>query len=343
MRWRRLLWLVVVALPAGFVLTGTAAARSSVARVGPARFEVLTPTLIRLEYAQDHRFENRPTMTATRARLPVPHFVAHRSHGWLTITTRSVVLRYRLGSGPFTAGNLRLTLDIAGRRAIAHPTPDNDAGNLGGWRRALDMLDGPVRLNDGLLSRAGWYVLDDTDTVLLTHRSPGFAVRPRHYGPYQDWYLFAYGHDYARGLEDLRALTGPTPLLPRSAFGVWFSRYWPYSEQDYHNLLAQFRANRVPLDTLSIDTDFKRESDPAVAPIYAAAAGAPGRPYAWDGWEWDATPVPRPQAVHRLGPQPWAVRHAERPSVDLRALTLSGLRPRRGLVGCRSRTAYAAC
>ena len=76
---------------------------------------------------------------------------------------------------------------------------------------------------------------------------------------------------------------------------MWFSRYWPYSEQDYHTLLAQFRANRVPLDTLSIDTDFKRESDPAVAPIYAAIAGAPGQPYAWDGWEWDTKLFPDPQ------------------------------------------------
>jgi len=293
MRWRPCLGFVLVALQLGFASTASAATRSPVVRAGPARFEVLTPTLIRLEYAHDRRFENRPTMTATRARLPIPHFVVHRSHGWLTIRTRKVALRYRLGSGPFGAGNL--TVEIAGMRGAAHPTPTNTAGNLGGWRRALDLLDGPVPLNDGLLSRAGWYVLDDTDTVLLTSGSPGFAVRPSHNGPYQDWYLFAYGHDYQRGLEDLRALTGPAPLLPRSAFGVWFSRYWPYSEQDYHTLLAQFRANRVPLDTLSIDTDFKRESDPAVAPTYAAIAGAPGRPYAWDGWEWDTTLFPEPQ------------------------------------------------
>ena len=32
-----------------------------------------------------------------------------------------------------------------------------------------------------------------------------------------------------RGLADLRALTGPAPLLPRQAFGVWFSRYFNYA------------------------------------------------------------------------------------------------------------------
>src|ERR1019366_3051490 len=244
---------------------------------------------------EDRRFENRPTMTATRARLSVPSFVLRRAGGWLTIRTRKVTLRYRRGSGAFTTGNLVLALTIDGRRVLTAPSAANGAGNLGGWRRALDLLAGPVSLNPGLLSRAGWYVLDDSSTVLLSQGAPGFTVRPQHTGPYQDWYLFGYGRDYRRGLEDLRALTGPAPLLPRSAFGVWFSRYWPYSEQDYHDLLAQFRTNRVPVDTLSVDTDFKRESSQAGAAVASILAGAPGQPYSWDGWEWDTSLFPDPQ------------------------------------------------
>src|SRR3546814_8621867 len=59
--------------------------------------------------------------------------------------------------------------------------------------------------------------------------------------------LFPYttlfrSHDYARGLRDLRALTGPAPLLPRKAFGVWFSRYWAYSATELETLVAQFRS-----------------------------------------------------------------------------------------------------
>ena len=51
----------------------------------------------------------------------------------------------------------------------------------------------------------------------------------------------------------------------------------------------------MPLDTLSIDTDFKRESSPTGAAIGALVAGAPGQPYSWDGWEWDASLFPDPQ------------------------------------------------
>jgi hypothetical protein len=280
--------LAAAALPAG------ASARSFVVRDGRARFEVLTPSLIRMEYAQDRRFENAPTLTATRSRLPVPRFSTRVSGGWLVIRTRQLTLRYRLESGPFSAANLRLTIHRGGRRVTVAPAAGSTAGNLGGWTRALDNQDGPVPLHPGVLSKAGWYVVNDTDTVLLGEGS-SFRVRPPHAGPYQDWYLLGYGLDYAEALRDLRALTGPAPLLPRSAFGVWFSRYFPYSASDYHALLAQFRANRVPLDTLSIDTDWKHENNQAGAAIAARVAGAPGRPYSWNGWEWDTTLFPDPE------------------------------------------------
>jgi Glycosyl hydrolases family 31 len=286
---------VLLAVAALLAIAAPASARSAVVRAGHARFEVLTPSLIRMEYAQDGRFEDAPTMTAVRAHARAPRFTVRRKHAWLMIRTSRATLRYRVASGPFTAADVQLRMRIDGRAATAAPTAGSSPGNLGGWTRALDNQVGPVPLHPGLLSTAGWYVLDDTDTALLPSGSPGFAVRPAHTGPYQDCYLFAYGHRYGEALADLRALTGPAPLLPRSAFGVWFSRYFPYSESDYHSLLAQFRANAVPLDTLSVDTDWKRENSAAGAAIAAAVVGAPGLPYSWNGWEWDPALFPDPQ------------------------------------------------
>ena len=272
-----------------------AGAHTFIVHDGPARFEVLTPTMIRMEYAQDRRFENAPTLTATRAKLPYARFHTAVHAGWLIITTRQMTLRYRQRSGPFTAANVSLTISRGGRRVTVHPTPGSTAGNLGGWTRALDNEDAPVPLHPGILSTAGWYVIDDTATALLTNQGTGFEPRPAHQGPYQDLYLLAYGHDYTEGLGDLRALTGPAPLLPRSAFGVWFSRYYPYSAADYPALLAQFRANKVPLDTLSVDTDWKHENNSAGAALASVVAGAPGMPYSWNGWEWDTSLFPDPQ------------------------------------------------
>jgi Glycosyl hydrolases family 31/Domain of unknown function (DUF5110) len=258
---------------------------------GGARFQVLSPTLIRIEYASDGAFEDRPTLTAVDRTARRGRVRTRVVHGIRVIKTSRMVLRYRIGSGPFGTSNLKLTLGRGeARRSVqpsfgpppsttsagvppttTQPNPGDPAprtsGNLGGWYRGLDGQEGPVPLHDGILSRDGWYLLDDSVSPILTEGGRWYAPRPGHAGAYQDGYLFAYGRDYARGLRDFRNLTGPAPLLPRRAFGNWFSQYTFFSAAAYRELVAQFRANRVPLDVLVVDTDFKS-------------------PNPWNGWQW---------------------------------------------------------
>jgi alpha-glucosidase (family GH31 glycosyl hydrolase) len=138
----------------------------------------------------------------------------------------------------------------------------------------VDGLSGPAGLQNGLLDRRGWYLLDDAKTAFW---APGVWPQPRaaHGGTYQDGYFFGYAHDYQLGLRELAQLTGPAPLLPRSVFGTWFSRYFAYSATDYQSLLNTFRTEKVPLDVLVVDTDFKA-------------------PSAWDGWSWNTSLFPDP-------------------------------------------------
>ena len=103
-------------------------------------------------------------------------------------------------------------------------------------------------------------------------------IPPRPAGDLQDGYLFGYGENYSAALAIWPQLTGPAPLLPEYAFGNWFSRYYPYTTADYENqLLPEFKANGVSLDTLSVDTDWKSPSQ-------------------WDGWEWNPALFPDPSA-----------------------------------------------
>ena len=130
-----------------------------------------------------------------------------------TIRTSRMTLRWQQDSAGFEAGSLRVRVGNQKLRPQPGPNPEP----LGGWRRSLDLVDGPVPLHEGMLSRAGWYLLDDSETALITEGGGGFETRPDREGAYQDLYLFAYGNDYLRGLGDLRKLTGPAPLLPRGA------------------------------------------------------------------------------------------------------------------------------
>jgi hypothetical protein len=253
-------------------------------RAGHLRVQVLSPTLLRLEYAADDHFEDRATFNAVDRAPGRTPFLAATVGDQLLVRTSAVTLHYKLDSGPVTAANTTLDLIIAGHRTSVHPAfgvqPD---GVLGGWYRGLDYYAGqagPVdqlSLHPGLLDKAGWYLLDDTATAVRTSND-WLTARPARTGAYQDGYLFGYGHDYARGLSDLRTLTGPSVLPPEWAFGNWFSEYQAYSTSDYETqLLPAFKSHNVPLDSLVMDTDWKA-------------------PNSWAGWNWNSSLFPDPSA-----------------------------------------------
>ena len=60
---------------------------SAVVHVGDVRVEVLTPSLLRLEYSPSQHFENSPTVNALNRRMPVPPYSVSTSGGWLTVRT----------------------------------------------------------------------------------------------------------------------------------------------------------------------------------------------------------------------------------------------------------------
>ena len=182
------------------------------------------------------------------------------------------------------------------------PVPAS-TGSLGGWIRGFDTDTyneapncGPGQsgdtcqariqpLNtDGLLDTAGWRLLDDTQSALWT-KNGWIEPRPAN-GDLEDGYLFVYGSDYAGALHTLAQLTGSAPLLPRDVFGVWYSDYTPYSSSTIESsVYPAFVTNKVPLNTLSLDTDWKAPND-------------------WNGWEWNRSLFPSPSSFLR-----WARSH----------------------------------
>ncbi|CAM4245335.1 glycoside hydrolase family 31 protein [Paenibacillus typhae] len=241
------------------------------------RITVLTPQLLRLEYHPDGRFEDRATQTVLNRDFPVPEFRLIDHGNRLEIITDRLHLSY--DKQPFS----RYGLNVRVRNGSGHlmgvwhygDTPQN----LGGTARTLDNADGAIPLEPGLMSRGGYTVMDDSRSLLLEEDG---QVTPREAGAL-DLYFFGYGHDYLECLKDFYRLSGPAPLLPRYALGNWWSRYYPYSADEYLALMERFEQEQIPFSVAVIDMDWHLVD---VDPQYGSG---------WTGYTWNRRLFPDPQ------------------------------------------------
>lgn len=70
------------------------ASPDAVVSAGNARFTVLTPEMIRIQYSTKQLFEDRATFAVVNRRLPVPRFTQEQRDGYLYITTDALKLKY---------------------------------------------------------------------------------------------------------------------------------------------------------------------------------------------------------------------------------------------------------
>ncbi len=282
---------------------------------GHARFTVLTPELIRMEWSAEGKFEDHASFVFINRRLPAPKFV-HTESGdaqgtarTLTIKTDALELRYTpTGDGRFTAESLSIQLSVDGKPVVWRPGLE-DAENLEGTTRTLDGARGSQTrepIGQGLVSRSGWALVDDSTRPLFDasdfrfldgEKSPWPWVMERpadeRPGSYTDWYFFGYGHDYRKALGDFVRVAGRIPLPPRFAFGVWWSRYWAYSDQELDELARGFRENDTPLNVLVIDMDWHINQEQLKT---RGETDQAGQTLGWTGYTWNKLLFPDPDA-----------------------------------------------
>ena len=238
---------------------------------GSARFTVVTPNCIRLEYAPDGAFVDAPSLFAANRAARFDKFRLAQSQTSTTIDTGAIRLTYTPDGLSFSGSNLRAEIRKGAGSASWAPGATNP-GNLGGTARTLDGAVGPFDLGQGVLSRDGWYLLDDSRSPLLT--ADWVRSRPP---AGTDWYLFGYGDDYRAALTALTAVGGPVPLPRRYALGAWYSRYWPFSSDDYRQIVREYGQHDFPLDNMVLDMDWHRDG--------------------WTGWSWNRKLLPDAEAL----------------------------------------------
>lgn len=263
---------------------------TTVLRAGDARFEFLTPSLVRMEYSPSGQFADAPTAVVEKRDWPDVEVGRKTRNGWLVARTNAMTLRYRLRSGAFRANNLEVSWKAADKTHSWHPG-QIDHGNLGGLTYSLDNVSKPNLPSDGkdlaspvndlipgievllppakpgLLSRSGYAFIDDSSTPLWNASTQW--IEPRRQRGNQDWYLFTYGRDYQRVLAEYAQLCGPIPMIPRYVLGPWITdlnfEYFPgsahtqteafkhYGQQHLEDEVARLRDDHIPLDVLVLD------------------------------------------------------------------------------------------
>ena len=261
---------------------------------GNARFTVLTPQLIRMEWSADGQFEDRATLTFVNRETPVPEFKVRESRSKLTITTPALTLTY-LKNGKFSDKNLKAVFTLNGREVVWTPGMENPQ-NLLGTTRTLDGADGSKLkepMEQGILSRAGWSLIDDSQRHVLTPDGSEWEewIEARPEGNRQDLYLFAYGHDYKQALADYALVAGRAPMPPKYTLGYWWSRYWQYSDNEFVDLVNKLKSMDVPIDVLIVDMDWHetwglRKSN--------SPKDEYGQRIGWTGYTWQKELFPSP-------------------------------------------------
>ncbi len=271
--------------------SGVSAQATTTVRAGHARFQFLTASLLRMEYAPGGTFVDAPSVVVLKRDWAPVSVQTSRKDGWLQASSSALIVRYRLESGPFSPANLEVSWrDHAGAVHSWHPG-DRDAGNLGGLTYSLDniseanlpagQLDLESPVNDsipgidlilpqakpGLLSRSGWAFLDDSNTPLWN--TTGSWIEPRPAADAQDGYLFTYDRDYPQVLADYAQLCGAIPMVPRYVLGAWVTdfnfEYFPgsraatapqtrhYNQGYLEHELERLQAARIPFAGLVLD------------------------------------------------------------------------------------------
>jgi alpha-glucosidase (family GH31 glycosyl hydrolase) len=218
----------------------TASAQAVVS--GPnVRFTVISSRMLRMEYSPSNEFEDHASQTFWFREQPVPGFTVERSPERIEIHTDALHLTYQINPAGF--GRHQLSVQVLATSSTWRSGTMNNRANLRGTTRTLDGVDGRIRLDPGLMSREGWAVADDSSSLVFDEEG---WINHRAHPENKDIYFFGYGHDYLGCLREFSAVSGEVPLIPRWALGNWWSRYWEYSQQDYLELMAEFKERGIP-------------------------------------------------------------------------------------------------
>src|SRR5574344_922481 len=168
------------------------AADGAIVRFSYMRFTVLTPQLVRIQCSRNRSFEDRATFAVINRNLPIPKYTYKAENGYFYLITDSMTIKYKIGSLPKlsdnSSANLSVTFKMNNQDVIWYPGKD-EGMNLKGTTRTLDGASGDSKrseMENGIISRAGWAIIDESPTTTRGDGSKTFAFEKNNYTG-MDW------------------------------------------------------------------------------------------------------------------------------------------------------------
>ena len=269
---------------------------------GKARFSVITENLIRCEWMTKGTFCDDETLFAVNRVYNGCKVMVNRTETSLDIQTSAISICYRPnGADGFTSENLFGTV-------LGEPWyfGKKNEQNLGGTLSTLDGVEGYRKVDEGLLSRDGWFVIDDSENAVIKDGWIQKNIAPR----MADFYLFGYGNDYKKALQTLFYVSGKAALPRKYALGSWYSRWWAYTDEEILHIVDEYDAHDFPLDIMVIDMDWHhhdwtyRGTEECQKRRASSGYGHAGN-LGWTGYSWNhrliKDPVKLLKTLHEKG------------------------------------------
>ena len=213
------------------------------------RITILKDRLFRIEKSLDNNFCDLPSTAVWYRDLPLVSYKKEIKDGSLFINTDKVTLVIN--------DEIENSYVIIDNKIISLNNDDNLLGTATGLDGCLGNVNTeyaktptPIVMENGVCSKTGVAIIDDSNTKLFAEN--GLIIERKH--EVKDIYVFAYGNEYQASVKAFYEITGKAPLIPRFAFGIWWSRFHDYSDERarWDGVRYAATASLNPLISLSI-------------------------------------------------------------------------------------------
>lgn len=210
---------------------------------GSVRVQLYSDTLLRIEEAEDGKFEDRASFVViNRTDFDGVSATAEKVNGNVVIKTDAYTVTM-----PENAESMK---DVA--------VTKNDGSEL--WQYTTKLTNSRYLPDPGDTPEAWAF----NDCPRLIPPENAFEVNTEENNGWEysknakDYFVFIANGDSKQLRKDFVELTGSTELLPLKSLGLWFSRFYAYSSSDILSHIKSFRDHGYPIDYFVVDTDWKK-------------------------------------------------------------------------------------